>query len=288
MEGGRLVFAPAFYTPDEIKKILKPVNDYNNSQVLFRKSDSAVGLVYLGKYNEALKVFYKIEKEFPGEYNTAANIGTIYELLGKNDSALHWINKAIKINPASHDGSEWIHIKILEAKIKAAKQADGFLNAYNVLGLDWGDSLVPVLKKSAFTERDIMFDLLAQLNERLKFIKPKEPIMARLFFDFGNACAYAQDFAAALAAYTKAEEFGYNTPQFKKWIAYFKTQPASNNLNKTVTDNNTVKIEQSVKPDNIEDSTQSKGPSTGKYIVLIVVALVMVGAVLANKFKKKN
>jgi hypothetical protein len=35
-------------------------------------------------------------------------------------------------------------------------------------------------------------------------------------------------------------------------------------------------------------TNEPKGPSTGKYIVLIVVALVMLGAVLANKFKKKN
>lgn len=86
-------------------------------------SDYGVRLVYLGRYNEAKAVFGHIEKLQPGRYATAANSGTVYELLGQNDSALYWIKRAVQIDPTSHYGSEWLHVKILEAKIEGNEKA---------------------------------------------------------------------------------------------------------------------------------------------------------------------
>jgi hypothetical protein len=54
----------------------------------------------------------------------AANLGTALELLGNKEEALHWIREGIRRNPQSHEGTEWLHAKILEAKIAAQKDAD--------------------------------------------------------------------------------------------------------------------------------------------------------------------
>jgi len=56
-------------------------------------SDYASLLVYAGYYERAKTIFHRIERDWPNQYTTASNLGTVYELLGKPDSALLWIQK---------------------------------------------------------------------------------------------------------------------------------------------------------------------------------------------------
>jgi tetratricopeptide (TPR) repeat protein len=86
------------------------------------RSDYAVALMYLGRSQEAVGLLNQLEKERPGEYFVAGNLGTAYELSGNNEEALRWIREAIRRNPASHEGTEWLHEKILEAKIAQQKE----------------------------------------------------------------------------------------------------------------------------------------------------------------------
>ena len=90
------------------------------------RSDYAVALMYIGRSKEAVELLRQLEKERLGEYFVAANLGTAYELSGNNEEALRWINEGIRRNPASHGGTEWLHAKILEAKIAQQKDADYF------------------------------------------------------------------------------------------------------------------------------------------------------------------
>ncbi|MCX7421427.1 MAG: tetratricopeptide repeat protein [Planctomycetia bacterium] len=80
------------------------------------RNDYAVMLVRAGELDEALAVLNEIEAVKPGLYATAANLGTVYELSGDVEKALHWIQEGIARNPKSHFGSEWIHVRILQAK----------------------------------------------------------------------------------------------------------------------------------------------------------------------------
>ncbi len=65
------------------------------------RNDYAVALVYLGRYDEAISLLQRLEKETPGHYATAANLGTAYELSGNNELALKWIKEGIRRNPRS-------------------------------------------------------------------------------------------------------------------------------------------------------------------------------------------
>jgi tetratricopeptide (TPR) repeat protein len=80
-------------------------------------SDFAWKMARNGNYKAAERILLLLIAKHPNEYNLNANIGTVYELLGKNELALQYINKAMIIDPNSHYGSEWIHIKILEQKL---------------------------------------------------------------------------------------------------------------------------------------------------------------------------
>ncbi|OYU96919.1 MAG: hypothetical protein CFE21_01125 [Bacteroidetes bacterium B1(2017)] len=203
-----------------LEKLREADSIYKRSKKLEDYSDLGSMLIYSGKFLDAKKIFQEIEEKSPGRYQTAANIGTTYELLGQNDSALYWIKRAVEINPNSHEGSEWIHVKILEAKIRANGN-ENYLWTHSILSLDFGDELLPVNKNNIDLD-NIQSQLRNQLNERISFIKPKDPIVAQLLFDLGNVCALTMDATSGLQVYRVAKEYGYNSTLFEKRMAYFE------------------------------------------------------------------
>jgi tetratricopeptide (TPR) repeat protein len=196
---------------DSIYKITGRLEDY---------SDYAALLVYTGEYAKAKEIFQFIELKSPGRYQSAANLGTTYELLGQNDSAYFWINKAIQINPHSHHGSEWIHLKILEAKMKANGNEDYFMTN-SILNLDFGTDKIPE-NKNSYKLAELTTHLQYQLGERMSFIKPKDPVVAQLLFDLGNTIAIFENATSGLEVYEKAKEYGYSTALFEKRYSYVK------------------------------------------------------------------
>jgi tetratricopeptide (TPR) repeat protein len=173
------------------------------------RNDYAAVLVHLGRSAEALEILKNIETEKPGKYETAANIGTAYELLGDNVSALKWIKEGIKRNPDSHGGSEWVHVKILEAKIQLATDPD-WLKTHSVLGLDFGSELAPKKPKREMNPRDprlIKEAIKYQLQERLQFVTAPNPIVADLLSDFANLIALNDPLEDAIPVYRFSLEF---------------------------------------------------------------------------------
>ena len=120
------------------KKANKLFSSYQQSNSIQELSDYAAALIYLGEYKKAKAIYHQIEKESSSLYTTASNLGTIYELIGKPDSALIWIKKSVEVNPGSHKGSEWIHIKILEFKISQSTDY-----SKSILDLDFGNEAIP-------------------------------------------------------------------------------------------------------------------------------------------------
>jgi tetratricopeptide (TPR) repeat protein len=82
-------------------------------------SNYAAYLVKLGRSREALPMLRKLAKQMPGEYEILANLAVAFELNGYPDSALKYMRQSLKLNPDSHNKSEWFHIRILEAAITA-------------------------------------------------------------------------------------------------------------------------------------------------------------------------
>ncbi|GAA4342775.1 hypothetical protein [Flaviaesturariibacter amylovorans] len=173
-------------------------------------SDYGLHLVYLERYAEARAVFLDLERRAPGRYSTAANLGTLYELIGKNDSALLWIGWAIRINPAAHDGSEWIHVNIL--KVKLGKLP---LSTMGLLGFDSGNDKVPQLGGLDTTRaEEVRIALQYQLEERMGLVPPPDSIVAQLLFDMGNLTAILHNTTDALRIFDAAAAYGYKGSLF--------------------------------------------------------------------------
>lgn len=191
--------------------------DYQRTNSTEDLSDYAATLIYLGDYKKAKEIYQGIEKEFPDLYTTASNLGTIYELEGKPDSAFMWIKKSMEINPDSHDGSEWIHLKILEFKI--AKKTD---YAASILGLDFGEEVIPKNPKN-YELRKMQNHIIHQLSERSNFVKPKNKVVGNIYFDYGNVLAQTDDLESALEIYAAAKEYGFSSDLMDKRIKKFES-----------------------------------------------------------------
>ncbi len=74
-------------------------------------------LMRLSRAQEAVKFLEASEKKRPGRYQTAANLGTAYELTGNLVQARRWIKEGIARDPSSHEGTEWLHLRILDARL---------------------------------------------------------------------------------------------------------------------------------------------------------------------------
>ncbi|WP_097131577.1 tetratricopeptide repeat protein [Pedobacter xixiisoli] len=171
-------------------------------------SDKGLLLIALGRYQQAITLYLEIEVMKPNRYSTASNLGTVYELIGQNIKALEWIKKSIEIDPESHHQSEWIHVKILEAKIKGDEQ----YTTHSLLGLDFGNGKLPISKMNKKELETLHYSLYYQLNERMSFVKPKDRMVAQLLFDLGSVSMLLHRNKAASEVYKQAKRYGCSHP----------------------------------------------------------------------------
>ena len=172
------------------------------------RNDLAVALIHLGQLKRATAILESIEKQHPGEYVTAANLGTAYELSGRNEKALRWIKEGIRRNSESHNGTEWLHVKILEAKLAIEKEPD-WLKTHSVLGVGFGTEEVPRMPEHlpadhlgrSLSVEQIEKALAYQLDERLEFTERPDALVADLLFDLGNVLALTKTAEHAKAVY---------------------------------------------------------------------------------------
>lgn len=146
-------------------------------------------------------------------YAIAANLGTAYELLGKNESALHWIRRAIAINAQSHQGSEWVHVMLLRYKISKEKNP-AYLTEAGALNLDFGQLDLPE-NTYGMNLAELQSQLGYQLQERLFFIQAPDTLMGMLLFDYANVVALETSLEAAKFYYEQAKVFGLNSDLLK-------------------------------------------------------------------------
>lgn len=171
----------------------------------------ALNLIYSGNYAAALPLLQKAEADAPGDYSIAANLGTNLELVGDNAEALHWITEAIRRNPASHRGTEWVHVLVLKAKLRdaAARATDTRPPVLEVP--ERVESGTPLLIDGVTRPADQVREaIFYQLYERLVFVKPKDPYVADLLFALARLNANLVNIESATGILQLAERYGYS------------------------------------------------------------------------------
>lgn len=178
-------------------------------------TDLGILLVYQGQYASAIRLFLTIERRYPGHHETAANLGTALELAGHDAPALQWIRIGIQRNAKEHYGSEWLHARILEAKIATAKDPT-YLDHHSVAGIAFEQTLVPELPRAMPAGNDgkpvkpweLNGALSYQLHERTGFVRPRDPIVANLLLDWATLNLAGGPIENADALYDLAVTYG--------------------------------------------------------------------------------
>ena len=171
---------------------------------------AAIDMIFAGDLSGAIKLLTHIEDTSPGLYSTAANLGTAYELIGDNENALKWIMVGIARNPESHSGSEWLHALILEAKIEAQRHPGQPLPRHllEVPETVKPDTMIAV-KGRQVPAQDVWTALAYQLEERMVFVKPKDPYVADLLYSFALLEASLHTAETAQGLLELAEQYGF-------------------------------------------------------------------------------
>jgi tetratricopeptide (TPR) repeat protein len=174
------------------------------------RNDYAVALVRRGESPKAVEILESIEKEHPGEYTVAANLGTAYELSGDLEKAHQWIGEGIRRDPKSHDGSEWLHLLILDARMAAAKDPE-WAKSHGVLPLDFGGDPVPrkptVWPAGSRDAEDVIRALTYQLGERLAFVPPPDALVGGMIADLADLLALYRSVDHAIPVYELALQY---------------------------------------------------------------------------------
>jgi tetratricopeptide (TPR) repeat protein len=193
----------------------KVIADARKAPDFAHLTDLGIVLMYQHKYIAAIQLFLAIETLHPGRHETAANLGTALELMGRDALALRWIRLGIRRNQREHEGTEWLHARILEAKI-ALKNDPDHLVGRSVAGVSFDPVTLPPLPATYPAGNDgkpvkpyeLNRALRYQLGERLQFVKPKDPVVANLLMDWATLNAVGGAVENAQALYELAERYG--------------------------------------------------------------------------------
>lgn len=173
----------------------------------------AVRDILNGEYAAAIEKLEALESAHPGNYSTAANLGTAYELAGDNKNALHWITEGMKRNENSHYGTEWLHKKILEAKV-AMENDPSYLNNNHILSFSEDRNpnkpYAYEYDGRVFHYEELLKALHYQLGERMLFVKPDDAVVADLLYSFAVLEATTRVLEPAVELLPLAKEYGYH------------------------------------------------------------------------------
>lgn len=184
-----------------------------------KQNDYAVLKMLVGEHTEAIQILQQVEVQHPGLAVTAANLGTAYELNGQLKEGLYWIQQDILRDPHLHKGTEWIHVKILEAKIRQQHDPQ-WLERHHVLDVDFGKQLWPepsVNKITAYPDRAYTLSeaynaIQTQFDERLKFVTPPDYVVGDLSQFMGDMSLHWFNEEEAFWMYEAAEKAGMKNP----------------------------------------------------------------------------
>ena len=197
-------------TPEEKIRNLLLNRDSKNHEEFILDEFLALEEIAKGNYDAAISILKKIESENPGVYSVAANLGTVYELKGDLHRALEWISESIQRNSDSHYGSEWLHEVILKEKIRMRDYgSEARVSDFLLVPQEFDSEFKIQVSGKEFTPQEVAEAIFYQLNERMVFVKPEDPIVAELLFDYAMIEANTRVLESSIEILDLADLYGF-------------------------------------------------------------------------------
>lgn len=169
------------------KNLLSLQRQFKKGKFDYRNiSDYAAYLLMDGRFEEGLTLCRALAAKKGDVYQIRANLAVAYELNGMIDSAWHWQQQALALNPGAHGGSEWVHLRILAAR-KAMLTNPNWCLTNNITGIQDSIALNYRMQEHEGEGMFIFESFLLQLEERLPFTKGPDPVMGKLLFELAEA-----------------------------------------------------------------------------------------------------
>jgi tetratricopeptide (TPR) repeat protein len=172
--------------------------------------NTAVLAMFEGNVAEALEMLTELNAEKPESYEILANLAVARELNGDDQGALAAVEGSLKLNPEAHLDTEWMHAKVLQAKL-ALKTDPDWLEKHTVSGIPKADFPKDFALESLGKQRNlesIANALRAHLVPRLIFIKGKDPIVAAMLTELARVRARESIVERAIPIANLATEYG--------------------------------------------------------------------------------
>ncbi len=194
------------------------------------KEFHAVKELLSGNHDLAITLLQQLEAAHPDRYSTAANLGTAYELKDDLDSALKWIQEGIRRNPDSHHGSEWVHVEILKARIQL-RENPRYLHDHRIIPIpdDLAENTTLSIGGHSYSPRQAYKAIFYQLQERMVFVKPPDPVVADLIFTLARIESHIStiDSARLLVSMSSTYELADPSIATREFERYNQAQAAA-------------------------------------------------------------
>lgn len=158
---------------------------HEKSPTLENANDLAVAWIITGRVQDGIALLREVDGRYPGNAVVASNLGMALELAGEHEEALRWIRESVNRDPEEHQGSEWVHVRILEARLGMAKDPN-WLRKNSVLGWREGQRLPLDERSRPRTPPGILKAVRYQLQERLRFVSAPDPVVGDLYLSLGD------------------------------------------------------------------------------------------------------
>ncbi len=152
---------PAPTALDEIARNAA-ASDNMEDQVL-----SAQRLAYNGRPQAAIPILDAVASHQPQDTALIVNLSMGYEIAGGNEQALRWLAEALARQPTLGGNTEWLHVKILKAKLASASDPAWF-DTHSIAGLDFGLADEPAQAPGAATDADGNYKTHAEARAALE------------------------------------------------------------------------------------------------------------------------
>lgn len=173
----------------------------------------AVAHEKLGDPETAIAVMERKEAVKPGEYTTAANLGTFYLHQGDLDNGIRHIERALTINPDAHFGREEYQLR-LARYLRDIRTSGGPHPPEDFLGLSYlvvdadgsvaASPLIAIGRPDQLAERGLKPNVFDGVVGMIRFGTGKSP---DLFYALGNLLVLRGDKHLAYRAYQRAIEY---------------------------------------------------------------------------------
>lgn len=169
-----------------------------------RCNDLVVALLYAGRRQEALRLSLDLINKFPEDYNVVITRAAAFELNGLPAEAIPLMTRALKLDPGSHKGSEWIHANILRQRAAG----NGNVQPKDLIGMDLRSG--PELAAPAGTDvTELLRQVHYQVNDRFHFTPEHDPLFGALLQAYADLLVLNNYRSTAEHFHEMAGKYGY-------------------------------------------------------------------------------